>query len=218
MWICLNNAFLSIVQPKPIERAPAGTLLVRARRAEDIERTFPGYAAITLTGRDYQFRALIPREVVGKTIAEALTSITYTNFKDSVRDGKLRHAYGDFWQTMADLQPQRPYSNYRNASPRPPIQRGPAFALSASSGTSSHASVPAPVKPIDAVRNLAEKVRSVCLERRADHRTEPSLALPIGAVRVLGTMMGDGTARVSYQLNGARINRLALEAKLNASA
>lgn len=38
MWICLNDAFLSIVA----HRDKPGVLLVRARRPGDIERTFPG--------------------------------------------------------------------------------------------------------------------------------------------------------------------------------
>lgn len=120
MWLCLNNAFLSIVQPKPGDRAPGGTLLVRARRADDIERIFPGYAAVTEPRRDYQFRAFIPRTVVGAIIAAQLEAITYTNFKASVRNPRLHDAYGDFWSIMAKLQPQRPYSDYRTATRKEP--------------------------------------------------------------------------------------------------
>lgn len=131
MWICLNNGFLSIVQPLPKDNAPAGTLLVRARRPDDIERIFVGYAAVTEPRRDYQFRAFIPREVVGKVIAANITAISYTNFKGSVRNRDLAHAYGDFWHIMAKLQPQRPYSDYRTASRKEPAPASARFVSTA---------------------------------------------------------------------------------------
>lgn len=109
MWICLNNAFFSIVATKVGD----ANLLVRARRPKDIETIFPGYKATTITRRDYQFRAEIPREVVAKTIAECLLNIDYGNFKDSVRDDGLHDAYNGFWHIMAKVQPQRPYSDYK---------------------------------------------------------------------------------------------------------
>ena len=38
MWVCLSNAFLSIVQPSKLDADPEQFLLVRARRPGDIER------------------------------------------------------------------------------------------------------------------------------------------------------------------------------------
>lgn len=107
MWICLNSAFLSIVEPA----SGSDTLLVRARRPGDIEAVFgKGYSVEKRPERDYLFRALIPREVVGAVVAAAVTSIDYGNFKNSVRNSRLHDAYAAVWGIMARLQPTRPYS------------------------------------------------------------------------------------------------------------
>jgi hypothetical protein len=118
MWLCLNEAFLSIVAPQR-EACDTVNLIVRARRPGDIERIFPHHSAVTIDGRDYQFRAIIPRTEVAEAIASCITGITYTNFKNSVKNNGLHDAYLGFWHLMAKVQPQRPYSNYS----RPPVQR-----------------------------------------------------------------------------------------------
>ena len=55
MWLCLNNAFLSIVDK---DCAP-DELLVRARRDGDIERVFPKAEVEVTLGNDYRCRARI---------------------------------------------------------------------------------------------------------------------------------------------------------------
>lgn len=147
MWICLNNAFLSIVSPEDVK--DLDNLLVRARRPGDIERIFPGHDVETLNHRDYQFRALIPRAKVGSTIATHLTSITYRNFKGSTRDHKLHDAYNSVWGVMARLQPHRPYSQYGASVPR---------AMAASSTSAATASVPA--KPTPAMIAWCQRMRN----------------------------------------------------------
>lgn len=109
MWICLSDAFFSIVDP-----AKGGNdLLVRARRNGDIERYFPGHKVERTVGRDYLFRASVPRGVVAATIATSVSDIEYPNFKNSVRDDKLHTAYSGFWNIMARVQEVPPYSNVR---------------------------------------------------------------------------------------------------------
>ncbi|MFL9964715.1 hypothetical protein PQR02_27360 [Paraburkholderia sediminicola] len=94
MWICLNNAFLSIVAYP----ADAATLPVRARRAGDIEAVFGAdVEVVTLPGRDYQFRAFLPRQIVADTIAQNVLDISYPNFKNSVTDDALHGAYAKVW-------------------------------------------------------------------------------------------------------------------------
>ncbi|MFX1716732.1 hypothetical protein [Paraburkholderia sp. A1RO-5L] len=106
MWLCLSDAFLSIVNS---DQDPT-VLMVRARRRGDIEAVFgPTYPVTTIPGRDYQFRAFIPREFVGNVIALKLLDIDYTNFKNSVKDRHLHDAYANVWGIMADLQEIRPY-------------------------------------------------------------------------------------------------------------
>lgn len=105
MWICLNNAFFSIVDTDN----SGATLLVRARREGDIENVF-GVTATMIRGRDYLYRANIERTVVAAKIAELVTGINYPNFKGSVKDRTLERAYHDFWDIHAGLQKFPPYS------------------------------------------------------------------------------------------------------------
>jgi hypothetical protein len=105
MWICLNDAFLSIVA----KDCPPDHLLVRARRKGDIERVFPGVVARESRHTDYRWRAAVPRERVAQAIAERLLSIDYDNFKDSVADRALHDAYARVWGVMYGLQSERSF-------------------------------------------------------------------------------------------------------------
>lgn len=109
MWICFSDAFLSIVEPPKKD----GTLLVRARRQGDIERVFAGAKVEKTPGRDYLFRALIPREQVAYVIGQHVAGIGYQNFKSSVSDNRLHDAFAGVWSIMARLQPIPPYSRGR---------------------------------------------------------------------------------------------------------
>lgn len=108
MWVCLNNAFFSIVD----DGCGPEEILVRARRKGDIEKIFPeGAGQVKRTqGRDYLYRAYLNRDYVADVIAECVLSIGYSNFKGSVRDNDLSRAYGRFWDLHADLQEIPPYS------------------------------------------------------------------------------------------------------------
>ncbi len=103
MWIFLNDAFLSIVQP------PRGKkhLLVRARVRGDIERVFPGAKVEETPQRDYRFRALISRAEVAEALAAAVEAIAYGNFKASVKEGDRHRAYAGVWSEMLRFQLQR---------------------------------------------------------------------------------------------------------------
>ena len=107
MWLCLNDAFLSIVQ----KDFPAGSLLVRARRPGDIEKVFGRDVKVKRsTDSDYLFRAIVPIGQVKMAMERAVENISYENFKDSVKDHTLHLAYARVWSTMAGLQNPRPYS------------------------------------------------------------------------------------------------------------
>jgi hypothetical protein len=106
MWICLNDAFLSIVH----KECGPDELLVRARRPGDIERIFPHAQVESRSGTDYQFRAVLPRaDVAAALMTEAMT-IDYDNFKGATRDRRLHDAYAGFWNLHARLQPRQPYA------------------------------------------------------------------------------------------------------------
>jgi hypothetical protein len=101
MWIFLSNSFLSIVDKGDTS---GQTLLVRARKAGDIEAVFPNAEVIEGIGTDYQYRARIDREYVAQVIADQVRSIQYPNFKSAVKDINRHDAYMDTWQAMFRFQ------------------------------------------------------------------------------------------------------------------
>lgn len=112
MWICLPDAFLSIVHKdcKPDQ------LLVRARRPGDIERVFPGVKVRQSLTSDYRYRAVVSRNTVAAKLAEHVAAMAYGNFKATVLDHRLHGAYSRVWSIMSDLQPTPPYAGERRAS------------------------------------------------------------------------------------------------------
>lgn len=102
MWICLNDSFLSIVD----DRNAPDRLMVRARRAGDIERIFPDAEVLVGAGTDYRYRAFLPRSKVSNAIAERIAIIDYTNFKNSVTDDDRHDAYLSVWDIMYRYQQQ----------------------------------------------------------------------------------------------------------------
>jgi hypothetical protein len=100
MWIMTNDSYLSIVSK---DCGPA-ELLVRARRAGDIEKVFPEAKVTRNTNSDYLYRAVLPRDVVKQALAAMIDHIDYPNFKDSVEDRSLHAAYVGVWCAMAGLQ------------------------------------------------------------------------------------------------------------------
>lgn len=114
MWICLSDAFLSIVH----KDCQPDELLVRARRQGDIQKVFPDAKVKKTIGNDYLYRAVIKRSVVAEAMTKlAMDTIDYPNFKNTVRDNKLHNAFNAIWHTIAKLQAIAPYS-------RPARQRG----------------------------------------------------------------------------------------------
>lgn len=100
MWLCLNNAFLSIVHK---DCAP-DELTVRARRRGDIERVFPGASVREGGGTDYPFRTVVARSAVVEAMSRQVEAIDYGNFKSSVDDHALHDAYMDVWHAMSRVQ------------------------------------------------------------------------------------------------------------------
>lgn len=98
MWIFMNDSFLSIVsdQEKP------GNLLVRARIKGDIERVFTEAKVSHTPDFDYYYRASLPGKEVAGRMAELITSIDYSNFKNSVKDHSRHNAYFDVWDVMRE--------------------------------------------------------------------------------------------------------------------
>lgn len=97
MWIFQNDSFLSIVA----HRDKPGVLLVRARKAGDIEAVFAGAESWVDETADYPHRAEVPADDVATVLAERVRGIGYPNFKDSVRDKGRHDAYMGVWSVMA---------------------------------------------------------------------------------------------------------------------
>lgn len=110
MWLCLSDSFLSIVH----KECGPDELLVRARRAGDIERVFPDAKVKKSPGTDYLFRAVVKRAEVGAALAQLADTIDYGNFKNSVPNRRLHDAYSAFWGIHSRLQPTPPYSGGRS--------------------------------------------------------------------------------------------------------
>jgi hypothetical protein len=103
MWICLNNSFLSIVEPGPeVTHHAEDVLVVRARHKGDIEAVFPVADVVINQARDYPYRAFVHRETVAHVLAMQVHNINYTNFKDSVTQPKRVRAYTNVWVTLLD--------------------------------------------------------------------------------------------------------------------
>jgi hypothetical protein len=100
MWICLNDAFLSIVT----DTANPDRLLVRARRRGDIERVFTDALISENTGTDYRYRTRLPRATVASTLSARIADIDYPNFKASVTDTERHAAYFHLWGVMYRYQ------------------------------------------------------------------------------------------------------------------
>lgn len=112
MWVFLNDAMLSIVEPGPNPGVPGwqpaekakDLLLVRGRVRGDIERVFPGQKVYRTDGRDYLFRALVPRLIVARAMASQVEAISYSNFKGSVAEKDRHDAYAGVWGVMHRFQ------------------------------------------------------------------------------------------------------------------
>lgn len=109
MWIFLPNAFLSIVDKSNVKDC----LVVRARRAEHIKSVFPDADIQHTPSNDYQYRADIPREQVAAVVAAQVAGIDYDNFKNEVKDKKLKRACSDVWGVCALIGDHAPYSGRR---------------------------------------------------------------------------------------------------------
>jgi hypothetical protein len=100
MWLCLRDGFLSIVAKDCAD----DELLVRARRAGDIEKVWPDAKVTKSTTTDYLYRAIVSRAAVKQAVAAMIDHIDYANFKDGVEDRSLHAAYVGVWCAMAGLQ------------------------------------------------------------------------------------------------------------------
>lgn len=101
MWLFTSNSIVSIVDKGDTS---GQTLLVRARKAGDIEQLFPDAKVQVGGGTDYQYRSRIDRERVAQVVADQIRSINYSNFKNTVTDHDRHNAYLGVWREMYEFQ------------------------------------------------------------------------------------------------------------------
>lgn len=105
MWICLNDAFISVVQ----DRKVGGQLVVRARSVDHLKALFPDRRIYTSRKSDYVARCYVTKREFADFISEKVIDLDYDNFKSSVKDVDLHNLYADFWWLHRDYQLQSPY-------------------------------------------------------------------------------------------------------------
>jgi hypothetical protein len=106
MWICLNNAFLSVVA----DRDRPEQVLVRARKEKHL-KSFLALSAdtkkreiITTPQADYIVRAYITRAELANLLALSVQRINYPKFKPSVKEKELHDLYMRFWSSHYSYQ------------------------------------------------------------------------------------------------------------------
>lgn len=115
MWLFTSFGMLSIVQ----SATDKSQLVVRSREPGVVEHLFPQAKVTQTAGRDYLYRAYLPRQQVADRVAQYVLDLAYGNFKDSIPMSK--ELYHDVcfkvWSNMAAIQPYAPYS----LTPRQPV-------------------------------------------------------------------------------------------------
>lgn len=115
MWIVTNKGFMSVVAKdaagRPSGQAPSAQVSVRFRRPEDAAALFPDHEVIMTSGGDYACRVFASRSEVIGVLADEVSDMDYTNFKDSIPkdDHALDDACHRAWTVFGALQDGGPY-------------------------------------------------------------------------------------------------------------
>lgn len=99
MWIFLSDAFLSIVD----KGGDGSTLLVRARKSEDIKQVFPD-ADVSKGGGTDTCTAHASTASRWHNASQMLSDKPPTNFKSSVKERRRHDAYMRVWDAMYEFQ------------------------------------------------------------------------------------------------------------------
>jgi hypothetical protein len=105
MWICLKDAFFSVVQNT---NKPDSEVLVRARFRGDIEKVFGADCpAMHTPTHDYPFRFFMDRKHFERVMLNETQNIDYSNFKNEADkfakaggDKRRAQAYHQMWTVM----------------------------------------------------------------------------------------------------------------------
>ena len=109
MWLFTSNSFVSVVADRDDTQSPR--LLVRARIEGDIDQLFPDAEVMETPLADYRYRAWIDRQAFSNAFTKQVEGLTYTNFKNSVKDKERLKPLMHVWQAMFDHQKAFLYRN-----------------------------------------------------------------------------------------------------------
>ena len=120
MWVFTSGGFVSIVE----NYNQPGFLLVRARKEEHLREFLSAQGQLDTAaheisetpGRDYRWRASVSAQKLEEISLLNVRAITYTNFKNSIRDGEYRHVASDVWTVAGSMQEGGPYGIGRGTS------------------------------------------------------------------------------------------------------
>ena len=102
MWLFTSNSFVSVVADR--DDTQSSRLLVRARIEGDIDQLFLDVEVMETPLADYRYRAWIDRQAVSNAFTKQVEGLTYTNFKNSVKDKERLKPLMHVWQAMFDHQ------------------------------------------------------------------------------------------------------------------
>ena len=102
MWLFTSNSFVSVVADR--DDTQSSRLLVRARIKGDIDQLFPNAEVMETPLADYRYRAWVDRQAVSNAFKKQVEGLTYTNFKNSVKDKERLRPLMNVWQAMFDHQ------------------------------------------------------------------------------------------------------------------
>ena len=102
MWLFTSNSFVSVVADR--DDTQSSRLLVRARIKGDIDQLFPHAEVMETPLADYRYRAWANRKAVLNAFTKQVEGLTYTNFKNSVKDKERLRPLMHVWQAMFDHQ------------------------------------------------------------------------------------------------------------------
>ena len=113
MWIFTSGGFVSIVE----NYNQPGFLLVRVRKEEHLREFLSAQGQLDAAahqisetpGRDYRWRASVSAQELEEIFLLNVRAITYTNFKNSIRNGEYRHVASDVWTAAGSMQEGGPY-------------------------------------------------------------------------------------------------------------
>lgn len=106
MWVFFPNAALSIVAHRELP----SELLVRARIRADLKRFLPPElerCIVHTPKADYAYRAVVPRDVVARRMADAVRRMPYPNVKAAVTQNDRHRLYARIWRLVLEFAEDR---------------------------------------------------------------------------------------------------------------